>query len=78
VTARNKESHHINVRLIYQKFPDTFWSFAYALRFIGKKAAFPPLALFAGGALLPYEFQKLGMLTWTVLRTIIVGKNITT
>lgn len=31
--------------LIYPKFPDTFWSFTYALGFIGKKAAFPPLGL---------------------------------
>jgi hypothetical protein len=35
----------MNVLLIYPKFPDTFWSFTYALSFIGKKAAFPPLGL---------------------------------
>jgi hypothetical protein len=28
----------MNVLLIYPEFPDTFWAFAYALRFIGKKA----------------------------------------
>jgi radical SAM superfamily enzyme YgiQ (UPF0313 family) len=39
-------------------FPETFWSFAYALRFIGKKAAFPPLGLLTVAALLPDEFQK--------------------
>ena len=48
----------MNVLLIYPKFPDTFWSFAYALRFIGKKAAFPPLGLLTVAALLPDEFQK--------------------
>jgi len=48
----------MNVLLIYPKFPDTFWSFRYALRFIGKKAAFPPLGLLTVAALLPDEFQK--------------------
>jgi hypothetical protein len=35
----------MNILLIYPKFPDTFWSFSYALPFIGKKSAFPPLGL---------------------------------
>jgi radical SAM superfamily enzyme YgiQ (UPF0313 family) len=48
----------MNVLLIYPKFPDTFWSFSYALRFIGKKAAFPPLGLITVAALLPKQFQK--------------------
>jgi radical SAM superfamily enzyme YgiQ (UPF0313 family) len=48
----------MNVLLIYPKFPDTFWSFSYALRFIGKKAAFPPLGLITVAALLPEQFEK--------------------
>ncbi|MBN2060540.1 MAG: B12-binding domain-containing radical SAM protein [Deltaproteobacteria bacterium] len=44
--------------LIYPEFPDTFWSFKYALSFIRKKAAFPPLGLLTVAALLPDEFQK--------------------
>ena len=44
--------------LIYPEFPDTFWSFKYALSFISKKAAFPPLGLLTVAALLPEEFQK--------------------
>ena len=48
----------MNVLFIYPKFPDTFWSFSYALRFIGKKAAFPPLGLITVAALLPKQFQK--------------------
>ena len=48
----------MNVLFIYPKFPDTFWSFSYALRFIGKKAAFPPLGLLTVAALLPEQFQK--------------------
>ena len=48
----------MNVLMIYPKFPDTFWSFNYALRFIGKRAAFPPLGLLTVAALLPETFQK--------------------
>ena len=48
----------MNVLLIYPKFPDTFWSFTYALSFIGKKAAFPPLGLLTVSALLPEEWPK--------------------
>ena len=47
----------MNIILIYPKFPDTFWSFSYALRFIGKKSAFPPLGLITVAALLPEQFQ---------------------
>jgi len=43
----------MNVLLIYPKFPDTFWSFNYALRFIRKKAAHPPLGLLTVAAMLP-------------------------
>jgi len=48
----------MNILLIYPKFPDTFWSFAYALRFIGKKAALPPLGLLTIAAMLPEEWAK--------------------
>jgi hypothetical protein len=34
----------MNVLLIYPQFPDTFWSFTYALPFIGKKRLFRRLA----------------------------------
>ncbi len=44
--------------LIYPEFPDTFWSFRYALSFIRKKAAFPPLGLLTVAALLPDSFEK--------------------
>lgn len=47
----------MNILLIYPKFPDTFWSFLYALRFIGKKSPFPPLGLIMVAALLPEQFQ---------------------
>ncbi len=43
--------------LIYPEFPDTFWSFKHALKFIHKKAAFPPLGLLTLGAMLPEEWS---------------------
>ena len=43
--------------LIYPEFPDTFWGLQYALRFIRKKAAYPPLGLLTVGALLPSSWS---------------------
>ena len=48
----------MNVLLIYPEFPDTFWSFKYALKFIRKKAAYPPLGLLTVAAMLPDEFHR--------------------
>jgi radical SAM superfamily enzyme YgiQ (UPF0313 family) len=44
--------------LIYPEFPPTFWSFKYALKFIRKRAALPPLGLLTLGAMLPKEWPK--------------------
>ena len=35
----------MNALLIYPEFPDTYWSFKHALKFLGKRAAQPPLGL---------------------------------
>ena len=43
--------------MIYPKYPNTFWSFCYALWFIGRKAAFPPLGLMTIAAMLPKEWK---------------------
>ncbi len=48
----------MNILLIYPKIPDTFWSFSFALSFIGKKAAFPPLGLLTVASLLPDQWPK--------------------
>ena len=48
----------MNVLLIYPEFPDTFWSFKHALKFIRKKASFPPLGLLTVAAMLPAEWSK--------------------
>jgi len=44
--------------LIYPEYPATFWSFKYALRFIHKRAALPPLGLLTIGAMLPKVWPK--------------------
>jgi len=44
--------------LIYPEYPDTFWSFKHALKFIHKRAALPPLGLLTIGAMLPKEWPK--------------------
>jgi len=43
--------------LIYPEFPDTFWSFKHALKFVHKNSAFPPLGLLTLGAMLPKEWN---------------------
>lgn len=48
----------MNILLIYPEFPNTFWSFKYALKFIGKKASSPPLGLLTVAAMLPQEWKK--------------------
>ena len=48
----------MKVLLIYPKFPDTFWGFKHALKFIRKNAVLPPLGLVTLGAMLPTEWSK--------------------
>lgn len=48
----------MNILLVYPEFPNTFWSFKYALKFIRKKASFPPLGLLTVAAMLPTEWAK--------------------
>lgn len=48
----------MNALLIYPQFPDTFWSFKHALRFIRKRAASPPLGLLTVAAMLPTQWSK--------------------
>ncbi len=44
--------------LIYPKYPDSFWSMKYALPFINKKAAHPPLGLLTVASMLPAPWSK--------------------
>lgn len=54
----SKIKNIMRILLLYPRHPDTFWSFRHALKFIGKKAAFPPLGLLTVAALLPEEWEK--------------------
>jgi radical SAM superfamily enzyme YgiQ (UPF0313 family) len=47
----------MNILLVYPEFPDTFWSFKHALRFVQKKASSPPLGLITIAAMLPPEWK---------------------
>ena len=48
----------MNILLVYPRYPDTFWSFKHALRFISKKALHPPLGLLTVAAMLPAVWEK--------------------
>ena len=48
----------MKILLVYPEFPDTFWSFKHALKFIRKKAGAPPLGLLTVAAMLPPEWEK--------------------
>ena len=48
----------MNILMVYPEFPDTFWSFKHALRFINKKVSNPPLGLMTVSALLPGNWNK--------------------
>lgn len=48
----------MNILLVYPEFPDTFWSFKHALKFINKKAGSPPLGLLTVAAMLPFVWNK--------------------
>jgi radical SAM superfamily enzyme YgiQ (UPF0313 family) len=48
----------MNILLVYPRYPDTFWSFRHAMKFIGRKASFPPLGLLTVAAMLPLSWEK--------------------
>ena len=48
----------MKVLLIYPEFPDTFWSFKHALKFIRKKSSAPPLGLLTISSMLPEHWKQ--------------------
>lgn len=48
----------MKILLLYPVCPDSYWSFKYALKFIFKKAAIPPLGLITVSAMLPSDWEK--------------------
>ncbi|MBG0858609.1 MAG: B12-binding domain-containing radical SAM protein, partial [Bacteroidales bacterium] len=48
----------MNILLVYPQYPDTYWSFKHALKFVSKKAAHIPLGLITVASMLPREWNK--------------------
>jgi radical SAM superfamily enzyme YgiQ (UPF0313 family) len=48
----------MNVLLVYPEYPNTFWSFNSVLKFISKKAVYPPLGLLTVASMLPKDWKK--------------------
>lgn len=55
--SQTKVDKSKRILLVYPEIPPTYWSFKYALPFIGKKAAIPPLGLLTVAALLPPSYE---------------------
>ena len=45
-----------NVLLVYPEFPASYWGYNFALDFVGKKAAMPPLGLLTVAGIFPEEY----------------------
>lgn len=48
----------MRILMVYPEFPDTFWSFRHALKFINRKINNPPLGLMTISSLLPSKWEK--------------------
>jgi radical SAM superfamily enzyme YgiQ (UPF0313 family) len=48
----------MKVLFINPKYPDTYWSFKHALKFVSRKAVYPPLGLITVAAMVPELWQK--------------------
>ena len=47
----------MNILLLSPETPNTFWSYKHALKFVSKRAAFPPLGLLTVAAMMPHEWK---------------------
>jgi radical SAM superfamily enzyme YgiQ (UPF0313 family) len=79
----------MKILLVYPRNPDSFWSFKHVLRFVAKRAAFPPLGLLTVAALLPsgwelklvdtnvepLENRDIAWADWVMLSGMIVHKD---
>ena len=48
----------MNILMVYPQYPDTFWGFKHALKFVSKTASFPPLGLLTIASMLPDDWNK--------------------
>lgn len=58
----------MNILLVYPEYPTTYWGFQHALRFVAKKAAFPPLGLITIAAMLPDDTYRKKLIDMNVQR----------
>ncbi|MFC2008920.1 B12-binding domain-containing radical SAM protein [Chloroflexota bacterium] len=47
----------MRVLLVYPQIPETFWSFKHALKFVSRRASFPPLGLLTVASMLPSSWE---------------------
>ncbi len=52
------DKKNIKALFVYPQIPATFWGFKYALKFVSKKAASPPLGLLTIAAMVPEAWEK--------------------
>lgn len=55
-TEYNREA--LKILLVYPDYPDTFWSFRHAVKFLSRKVLSPPLGLLTVAALLPKTWER--------------------
>jgi radical SAM superfamily enzyme YgiQ (UPF0313 family) len=48
----------MKILMVYPRYPETFWSFKHALKFVSKKSSYPPLGLLTVAAMLPEAWEK--------------------
>lgn len=51
------QERKMKILMVYPEYPVTFWSFDHVLKFISKKAAYPPLGLLTVAAMLPDDWD---------------------
>jgi len=52
-----KVDRNIRILMVYPRYPATFWSFKHVLKYVSKKAAYPPLGLLTVAAMLPAGWE---------------------
>jgi len=58
ISELTPKKNTMNILLVYPQYPDTFWSFKHALKFVSQKAVNPPLGLITVSSMLPETWQK--------------------
>jgi radical SAM superfamily enzyme YgiQ (UPF0313 family) len=48
----------MKILFVYPEYPEAFWTFKYALKFVSRKSSNPPLGLLTVAAMVPAEWEK--------------------